>query len=69
MANPIVLQINAELLELQKELNIFKDTVDYLNGAKAVVNDAVIKVNYSESHFNKKVEEFKRVFILLKKNK
>lgn len=59
MANPIVQQINAELTELQKELAKFKDTVDYLNGAKAAVKDAVIKVNHSEAHFNKKVEELK----------
>jgi len=62
MANPIVQQINAELTELQKELAKFKDTVDYLNGAKAAVNDAVIKVNHSEAHFNKKVEELKSTY-------
>jgi chromosome segregation ATPase len=62
MANPIVKQINAELSELQKELAKFKDTVDYLNGAKAAVKDAVIKVNHSEAHFNKKVEELKLTY-------
>jgi ABC-type transporter Mla subunit MlaD len=62
MANPIVQQINAELSELQKELAKFKDTVDYLNGAKAAVKDAVIKVNHSEAHFNKKVEELKSTY-------
>lgn len=62
MANPIVQQINAELSELQKELAKFKDTVDYLNGAKAAVNDAVVKVNHSEAHFNKKVEELKSTY-------
>jgi uncharacterized protein YoxC len=62
MANPIVQQINAELTELQKELSKFKNTVEYLNGAKEVVNDAVSKVNYSEDHFNKKVEELKNTY-------
>jgi hypothetical protein len=62
MANPIVQQINAELTELQKELAKFKDTVDYLNGAKAAVKDAVVKVNHSEAHFNKKVEELKSTY-------
>jgi hypothetical protein len=62
MANSIVQQINAELSELQKELTKFKETVDYLNGAKAVVSDAVIKVNLSEAHFNKKVEELKSTY-------
>jgi hypothetical protein len=62
MANPIVQQINAELSELQKELARFKDTVDYLNGAKAAVKDAVVNVNHSEAHFNKKVEELKSTY-------
>lgn len=62
MANPIVQQINAELTELQKELTKFKDTVDYLNGAKAAVKDAVVTVNHSEAHFNKKVEELKTTY-------
>ncbi len=62
MANPIVQQINAELTELQKELAKFKDTVDYLNGAKVAVKDAVVKVNHSEAHFNKKVEELKSTY-------
>jgi ABC-type transporter Mla subunit MlaD len=62
MANPIVQQINAELTELQKDLAKFKDTVDYLNGAKSAVKDAVVKVNHSEAHFNKKVEELKSTY-------
>jgi hypothetical protein len=62
MANPIVQQINTELSELQKELSKFKDTVDYLNGAKAAVKDAVVKVNHSEAHFNKKIEELKTTY-------
>ncbi len=62
MANPIVQQINAELTELQKELGKFKETVDYLNTAKSAVKDAVIKVNHSEAHFNKKVEELKSTY-------
>lgn len=62
MANTTVQQINAELSELQKELAKFKDTVDYLNNAKATVKDAVVKVNHSEDHFNKKVEELKSTY-------
>jgi len=62
MANPIVQQINNELSELHTELSKFKNTVDYLNGAKAAVKDAVIKVNHSEAHFNKKVEELKSTY-------
>lgn len=62
MANPIVQQINAELTELQKELANFKNTVDYLNSAKIAVKDAVVKVNHSEAHFNKKVEELKSTY-------
>lgn len=62
MANPIVQQINAELFELQQELAKFKETVDYLNGAKTAVKDAVDKVNYSEAHFNKKIEELKSTY-------
>ena len=59
MANPIVLQINAELSELQRELNTFKSNVDYLTTAKESVKDAVIKVNHAEAHFNKRVTELK----------
>jgi hypothetical protein len=62
MANPIVQQINDELSELQKELTKFKNTVDYLNNAKSAVEDAVVKVNHSEAHFNKKVEELKSTY-------
>jgi chromosome segregation ATPase len=62
MANPIVEQINTELAALQKELSQFKETVDYLNDAKAAVKDAVIKVNHSEAHFNSKVEELKKTY-------
>lgn len=62
MANPIVQQINAELTELQKQLAKFKGTVDYLNDAKSAVEDAVVKVNHSEAHFNKKVEELKSTY-------
>ena len=62
MANPIIQQINTELTELQNELTKFKNTVDYLNGAKAAVQDAVEKVNHSEGHFNKKIEELKSTY-------
>lgn len=62
MANPIVEQINTELAALQKELSQFKETVDYLNDAKAAVKDAVIKVNHSEAHFNSKIEELKKTY-------
>ena len=62
MANPIIQQINDELNALQKELEQFKSTVEYLNGAKSVVKDAVIKVNHTEAHFNQKVEELKNTY-------
>ena len=62
MSNPIIQKINTELYSLQKELEQFKSTVEYLNGAKSVVKDAVIKVNHSEAHFNQKVEELKNTY-------
>ena len=62
MANPIVQQISAELENLQKELGQFKSTVDYLNGAKTNVNEAVQSVKHAEGHFNKKVEELKSTY-------
>jgi chromosome segregation ATPase len=62
MANPIVEQINTELNSLQKELEQFKETVSYLNNAKKVVKDAVLKVNHSEAHLNDKVEDLKKTY-------
>ena len=62
MANAIVQQINNELSELQEQLSTFKKTVDYLNGAKDAVNDAVIKVNHSEAHFNQKIEDLRSTY-------
>lgn len=62
MANPIVQQINAELDSLQKELGQFKSTIEYLNGAKSNVKEAVQSVNQAEAHFNEKVEELKDTY-------
>jgi prefoldin subunit 5 len=62
MANPIVQQINAELESLQKELEQFKSTVEYLNLAEGHVKKAVQTVNHAEAHFNKKVEELKATY-------
>jgi len=62
MANPIVQQINSELIELQKELTKFKDTVDYLNSAKIAVSNAVNTVNRSELNFSNKIEELKNTY-------
>ena len=62
MANPIVQQINAELKNLEEELKLFKSTVEYLNGAKTVVKDAVLSVNKAEEHFFKKAEELKNTY-------
>lgn len=62
MANPIVQKINAELEALQNELEQFKSTVDYLNGAKGHVIKAVQSVNYAEEHFNTKVDELKKTY-------
>lgn len=62
MANPIVQQINAELESLQKELEQFKATVEYLNLAEGHVKKAVQTVNHAEAHFNKKVEELKATY-------
>ena len=62
MANPIVQQINAELESLQKELEQFKSTVEYLNLAEGHVKKAVQTVNHAEDHFNKKVGELKSTY-------
>jgi prefoldin subunit 5 len=62
MANPIVQQINAELESLQKELEQFKTTVEYLNEAEGHVNKSVQTVKNAETHFNKKVEELKNTY-------
>ena len=62
MANPIVQQINAELESLQKELEQFKSTVEYLNVAESHVKKAVQTVNHAEAHFNKRVEELKNTY-------
>jgi len=59
MANPVVQQINDELEILQKELGQFKATVEYLNGAKTHVKDAVQSVAQAESMLLLKVEELK----------
>lgn len=62
MANPIVHQINAELESLQRELEQFRSTVDYLNAAEGHVKKAVQTVHQSEAHFKQKVEELKATY-------
>lgn len=62
MANPIVQQISAELETLQKELGQFKATVEYLNGAKTHVREAVQTVNQAETNFKLKIEELKNTY-------
>ena len=62
MANPIVQQISAELETLQKELGQFKATVEYLNGAKTHVSEAVQTVNQAETNFKLKIEELKNTY-------
>ena len=62
MANKIVEQINAELENLQKELKQFKSNVEYLNGAKTHVDEAVRSVNQAEGHLNDKVEDLKNTY-------
>lgn len=62
MANPIVQQITAELETLQKELGQFKATVEYLNGAKTHVSEAVQTVNQAETNFKIKIEELKNTY-------
>jgi ABC-type transporter Mla subunit MlaD len=62
MANPLVLQINEELENLQKELGQFRKTVDYLNNAKNDVAFAVQSVNQAEEYFAGKVEELKSTY-------
>lgn len=62
MANPIIQQINAELDTLQKELNQFKSTVAYLNGAKENVNNAVLTVNEAKVFYGQKIDELKSTY-------
>lgn len=62
MANPLVQQIYTELESLQKELEQFKSTVAYLNGAKAQVKLAVDTVNQAENHLNTRIEQLKSTY-------
>jgi hypothetical protein len=62
MANPIVQQIHAELEHLQKELALFKSTVEYLNGAEQHVKKAVGSVEHAEMLFKKKIDELKGTY-------
>lgn len=62
MANQIVQQIRSELESFQKELNQFKQTAEYLSGAKQTVSEAIGSINATESAVAKKVEELKGTF-------
>lgn len=62
MPNLIIQEINNELLQLQNELDRFRSTVAYLNGAREAVNTAVAAVNLSEIHFDEKVRELKSTY-------
>ncbi|MCH8569490.1 MAG: hypothetical protein LAT67_14540 [Balneolales bacterium] len=62
MANPLIQQINAELENLQNELEQFKSTVAYLNDAKGHVYTAVQTVEQAEEQFKKKIEELKKTY-------
>jgi prefoldin subunit 5 len=62
LANPIIEKINSELSELSQQLDQFKKTVDYLDGAKAEVQKSIHTVNHAEAHFNKKVLELKSTY-------
>ncbi|MBE0662572.1 MAG: hypothetical protein IH597_08905 [Bacteroidales bacterium] len=62
MANPIVKQINDELASLQKELKQFKQTSEYLNGARNSVKQAIDTINGTEQGLAKKVEELKETY-------
>ena len=62
MANPIVQQITTELENLHKELEQFKNTTNYLNGAKQYVEKAVQTVNHSEANFEKRIADLKDTY-------
>lgn len=62
MANSIVQQINVELDTLQKELNQFKSTIEYLNEAKDNVNVAVRTVNETKAFYGQKIDELKSTY-------
>jgi len=62
MANPIVQQINAELDTLHKELSLFKSTIEYLNGARDNVHDAVLSVNDAKAFYGQKIDELKSTY-------
>lgn len=62
MANQIIEQINIELSELQGELSKFKKTIEYLDGAKNAVQNAVQNVNHSELTFTNKIQELKSTY-------
>lgn len=57
MANTVVQQVNAEMEELMKQLSHFKSTVEYLDGAKSNISEAVGVVHKAEENFNLRAKE------------
>ncbi len=62
MANPIVQKITAELESLQKELTQFRNTTDYLVGAKQNVENAVKSIDQAEVNFEKRITDLKETY-------
>lgn len=62
MSNTIVQQVNMELEQLQQELERFRTTAEYLNGAHSQVEEAVRTVQEAERHFDKRVMELKDTY-------
>ena len=62
MANPIVQQINAELVSLQKELEQFKSTVEYLTNAKKIVEQSIHKIDSSNAKLKESSNELSGTF-------
>lgn len=59
MANPVVLQISAELSSLQKELNQFKSLISYLNNAKQNLEFSSNVIKEYDTFVNDKAKSIK----------
>lgn len=62
MPNPLTEQVKKELETLQKELDQFQTSVEYLNGAKNHVDKAIKTVHKAEDYHNKKAQELKEAY-------
>ena len=62
MANSIKEQIEQEIAILQEELSEFDSTLERLDNAKILTEEAIAKVNNTESHFDKKVQELGKTY-------